>query len=252
MRIDKFLTEKFGSRNKASAAISDGLVLVNGKQVNASYEVKDTDEITFIKPKESYVSVGGFKLSKALKDFQFDVKNKIFVDVGASTGGFTDCLLQNGAKKVYCIDIGESQLDESLIVKNVKVIDNFNARNLCLELFEEKPDCAVIDVSFISLTYVLGAVSKILPDGGSVIALIKPQFECEGKTVGKNGIVKDKKIHEKVITKICDFAKTCNLSPVKLTNAPIVKGKNKEYLLLLIKNANINLSIKNLINCIIL
>ena len=109
MRIDKFLTEKFGSRTKAARAVKDGLVLVNGKKVDVSYEIKESDSLDFLKPEESYVSLGGYKLSKALKDFKFSVKNMIFADIGASTGGFTDCLLQNGAKKVYRIDVGETQ-----------------------------------------------------------------------------------------------------------------------------------------------
>ena len=247
MRIDKILAEKYGSRNKAAAAIDKGYVFVNGKRVNVSYDLKDSDEITFVEPTESFVSVGGFKLSKAIKDFNFIVKDKIFVDVGASTGGFTDCLLQNGAKKIYCVDVGESQLDKSLLCDKIKVIDNFNARNLRLDLFDEKPECAVIDVSFISLTYILEAVASVIPDGGEVIALIKPQFECESKNVGKNGIVKDAKTHEKIITKICEFAYKNKLTPINITNAPIVKGKNLEYLVLLEKNKNISLSIKNLI-----
>ncbi|MDE7264989.1 MAG: TlyA family RNA methyltransferase, partial [Clostridia bacterium] len=191
MRLDKYLTEKYGSRAKASAAIKSGLVLVNGKICAASYEVKQTDKLEFLLAEESFVSAGGFKLSKALKDFGFDASGKIFADVGASNGGFTDCLFQYGAKKVYCIDVGESQLDKSLLDKNVVVIDNFNARNLSKDIFGERLDGVVIDVSFISLTYILEAVSGLLEDGEKVIALIKPQFECESRKVGKNGIVKD-------------------------------------------------------------
>ena len=189
------------------------------------------------------MSVGGFKLSKALKDFGYSVDGKIFADVGASTGGFTDCLLQNGATKVYCIDIGKSQLDDSLLNGNVVVIDNFNARNLSAELFQEKLDGVVIDVSFISLTYILEAVSSILDDGAHVLALIKPQFECESRRVGKNGIVRGSEAHRRILEKVLVFAENCNLIPQKLTNAPIVNGKNFEYVILLEKNAkckNIN------------
>ncbi len=237
MRIDKYLSDKFSSRTKAAEAVEKGLVLVNGKTVPPSYEVKDGDDIEVLQAEESFVSVGGYKLSKALKDFGFDVRGKIFADVGASTGGFTDCLLQNGAKKVYCIDVGESQLDSSLKSEKVVVIDNYNARNLSRDVFAEDIDGAVIDVSFISLTYILDAVSNILKSGCTVIALIKPQFECESKRVGKNGIVKDAKVHERIIRKIYDYSETCNLSPQKLTNAPIVQGKNMEYLILLEKNS---------------
>ena len=229
MRIDKFLAEKLGSRTKAAAAIEKGLVLVNGKPVQSSYVVKDGDDVTVNRAEEDYVSAGGFKLSKALKDFGYPIIGKIFADIGASTGGFTDCLLKNGAKKVYCIDVGESQLDKSLLSQNVVVIDNFNARGLTREVFSDKIDGVVIDVSFISLTYVLKNVADILETGGIVFALIKPQFECESRSVGKNGIVKDKKTHEKIIKKICGYASNVGLAPQMLTNAPIVKGKNKEF-----------------------
>ncbi len=239
MRIDKYLAERFGSRNKAAAAISKGLVFVNGKTVSVSYEIKDFDAVTFATAEEEYVSAGGFKLSKALKDFGFSVKGKVVADIGASTGGFTDCLLQNGAGKVYCIDVGESQLHESLKGGNVVVIDNYNARNLNARLFAEIPDCVVIDVSFISLTYILDAVAAVVSnDGGDVIALIKPQFECESRSVGKNGIVKGAAEHKKIIEKIYRFAVEHGLAPLKLTNAPIRKDKNMEYLILLEKGAS--------------
>lgn len=243
MRLDKFLTEKFGSRTKAANAISRNLVLVNGKSAQPSYDIKDSDDIKILVAEENYVSVGGFKLSKALKDFSYSVEGKIFADVGASTGGFTDCLLQHGATKVYCIDIGESQLHPNLLRSNVVVIDNYNARNLSAELFSEKLDGVVIDVSFISLTYILEAVSGVLDDGAHVIALIKPQFECESRKVGKNGIVRDSEAHRRILEKVLSFAENCNLIPQKLTNAPIVSGKNLEYVVLLEKNAkckNIN------------
>lgn len=249
MRIDKYLSEKYGSRTKAAKAIESKLVLVNGKPVSSAYEVKDGDKIEFLQAEESFVSAGGYKLSKALKDFNFCVKDKVFADIGASTGGFTDCLLQNGAKKVYCIDVGESQLDESLKGKNTVVIDNFNARNLTEELFEEKPDGVVIDVSFISLTYILGAVAKVLDSGKCVLALIKPQFECESRSVGKNGIVRDGKIHKRIIEKIYDFSVSVGLAPKKLTNAPIIKEKNMEYVILLEKDGICEKN-ENLLKCI--
>lgn len=249
MRLDKFCAENFGSRTKAANAIDSGLVLVNGKVVAASYILKDTDEVSFLESKESYVSAGGYKLSKALKDFSFSVEGKIFADIGASTGGFTDCLLQNGASKVYCVDVGESQLHESLRKKNIVIIDNFNARNLTGNLFSDKLDGAVIDVSFISLTYILGGVANILENGGTVIALIKPQFECESRSVGKNGIVKEPAVHKKIIEKIYTFANNCNLSPKQITNAPIIKNKNLEYLILLEKEGK-SLDIKELIKSV--
>lgn len=238
MRIDKYLADKLGSRTKAANAVSKGLVKVNGRTVVRSYEVKDGDEISVDEVEESFVSAGGFKLQKALKDFNFNAEGKIFADVGASTGGFCDCLLKNGAKKVYCIDVGESQLDKSLLSKNVVVIDNFNARNLNTELFEEELDGVTVDVSFISLTYILGAVAGVIGNDKCVLALIKPQFECESKSVGKNGIVRDSAMHAKIISKIYDYALSVGLAPQKLTNAPIIKGKNYEYVILLKKCAD--------------
>lgn len=249
MRIDLFLKDKFGSRNKASNAVAEGLVLVNGKCVTSSYEVKEWDDITVLTPEVSFVSAGGFKLHKALKDFAFSVKGGIFADIGASTGGFTDCLLQNGAEKVYCIDVGESQLDGSLRDKNVVIIDNFNARNLTRNTFEEKLDGVVIDVSFISLTYILGAVSEVLEDGASVLALIKPQFECGTHNVGKNGIVRELSHRKKIIGKICEFATSVNLAPIEITNAPVVKGKNIEYIIHLVKNGK-PLSANSILNTV--
>lgn len=236
MRIDLYLKDRFGSRNKAAKAISDGYVLVSGESVAPSYDVGESDEITILQPEVNFVSAGGFKLFKALNDFGFSVKDGIFADIGASTGGFTDCLFQSGAKKVYCIDVGESQLDNALKEKNVAIYDNFNARNLRREMFEEPLDGVVIDVSFISLTYILGAVSGILQDGRSVLALIKPQFECGSRSVGKNGIVRDISERRKIIKKICDFAESVNLAPVQITNAPIIKGKNVEYVIRLVKS----------------
>lgn len=247
MRLDKFLAERFGSRTKAASAIDKGLVKVNGKCIVPSYDYKDGDCLDILEEEKNFVSNGGYKLSKALKDFGFIVKDKVYIDVGASNGGFTDCLLQNGAKKVYCIDVGESQLDESLKLKNVVVLDNFNARNLTKEVFPEKIDGAVIDVSFISLTYVLKNVADVISDNEYIIALIKPQFECENKNVGKNGIVKEPTAHKRIITKICKFAHDIGLSVINMTNAPIKQGKNLEYMVLLQKKPSQIFNIDELI-----
>lgn len=246
MRIDKYLSEKFSSRTRAADAIEKGLVLVNGNTVSPSYSVRENDVITFVEA-ESFVSRGGFKLNKAVSDFNLDFKDKVFIDVGASNGGFTDCLFRNGAKKVYCIDVGESQLDKSLLEKNVVVYDNFNARNLSPDMFNEEIDGAVIDVSFISLTYILGAVASVIKDGGEIIALIKPQFECDSKSVGKNGIVKGADKHKKIIAKIYDFSLSIGLSPIALTTAPVIQGKNIEYLIRLINAPQKNIQINELI-----
>ncbi len=247
MRIDKFLAEKFGSRNKAAFAVENGRVLVNGKNVTVAYEVKDTDEITFVEIGSTFVSAGGYKLEKALNDFNFDVKGMVFADVGASTGGFTDCLLQRGAKKVYCIDVGESQLDTSLLNENVTVIDNYNARDLHCGLFLEPIEGVVCDVSFISLTYVLNGIASVLAQNGVAFVLIKPQFELEKKDIGKNGIVKQANKREQAIQRVYHYALSCGLAPINLTCAPEIKGKNKEFVLYLKKGAN-SAPLKDLLN----
>ena len=235
MRLDKYAAQKFSSRSKAAAAIRRGAVLVNGIQRDAAYEVKEDDEVSFLDEELTFVSAGGYKLHKALCDFGLDVGGKVFADIGASTGGFTDCLFKAGAKKVYCIDVGESQLDKTLSDKNIVVIDGFNARNLNRGLFAEELDGVTIDVSFISLTYILRPVGEILGDKKCVLALIKPQFECECRRVGKNGIVRGADRHRGVIEKIYNFAISCNLAPVAITRAPEVKGKNIEYVIWLEK-----------------
>ncbi|MCD8201870.1 MAG: TlyA family RNA methyltransferase, partial [Clostridia bacterium] len=177
MRIDKELTEKYGSRTKAARAVERGEVLVNGKIVPASYDLKPTDIMTFGMSGSRYVSMGGYKLQKALDEFEIDPEGLIYADIGASTGGFTDCLLQRGAKKVYCVDVGKNQLDSLLLGDKTVVIDNFNARDLTPDLFDDTLDGIVADVSFISLTYIMEGVAASLGDGKIFIGLIKPQFE---------------------------------------------------------------------------
>lgn len=238
MRIDKFLAEKYGSRTKAARAVEKGLVLVNGKRVDPSYDVSGWGGVTLSEEEESFVSQGGYKLNKALGDFGFSVSGFVCADIGASTGGFTDCLFRKGAKKVYCIDVGESQLDPRLKSQNVVVYDKFNARNLNGDIFAEDLDLIVADVSFISLTYILDKVAQVLQCGKHVIALIKPQFECESRRVGKNGIVKNRDAIISIIRKIYDFSVACGLAPKKLTPAPVIKGKNREFLILAEKNGS--------------
>jgi len=240
MRLDIFLTEKFHSRNKAGEAIKRGEVLYNGQVVKPSQIIKDENLITFSKPLEYYVSNGGYKLSKALKDFKLNVDNLIIADIGASTGGFTDCLLQNNAQKVYAIDVGESQLDQDLKNdKRVIIKDNTNARYLTKEIFEDKLDFIVMDVSFISVKLILPQIINILEDGKSLIILIKPQFECEHKKINKNGIVTDKNFRKTIIKNIIDFCAILKLYTYGITNAPIKTDKNIEYLLYL-KKGEIN------------
>ena len=237
MRLDKYLSAgEFSSRTKAARAIEKGLVLLNGKRAKPSDEVGQNDIITLLEAEESFVSEGGYKLSKALSSFDISVKDKVFADIGASTGGFTDVLLQNGARRVYAVDVGSCQLDEKLRNDGrVIVMDDTNARNLGKGDFGENLDGVVADVSFISLTYILPVISEILGEGGSVFVLIKPQFECGASALDKRGVVKSGKNRRQAIEKIYDFSVSCNLAPQSICTAPEKERKNREYVLYLIK-----------------
>lgn len=231
MRADKYFAEKFGSRTKAAEAIERGLVLINGKTIKAKDEIKETDEIAFVTVKELFVSNGGYKLARAIETFDLSCKDKVFVDIGASTGGFTDCLLQNGAKKVYAVDVGESLLHESLL-DDTRIIpmENTNARYLEKKNFADSIDGVVTDVSFISLRLIFPAIKNILRETGEAVVLVKPQFECENKNIGKSGIVHTS-AHTKIVEKVLGYALENGLYPFGITNAPLRKGKNIEYVL---------------------
>lgn len=231
MRADKYFSERYGSRTKAAEAIERGLVLVNGKPIKPKTEIKETDAIVFVEAEEMFVSNGGYKLDRALRAFQFDCKDKIFADIGASTGGFTDCLLQNGARKVYTVDVGESLLHESLL-DNEKIVqmENTNARYLKKEDFADTLDGVVTDVSFISLRLIFPVIKEILGQNGSAFVLIKPQFECENKHIGKSGIVAPS-AHPSIVEKVLGYLAENGLYPHGIVNAPVRKGKNIEYVL---------------------
>ena len=231
MRADKYFAEKYGSRTKAAEAIEKGLVLLNGAPIRAKDEVKDSDEISFLEAEQSFVSNGGYKLARAIDVFSFSVKDKIFVDIGASTGGFTDCLLQNGAAKIYAVDVGESLLHKSLL-GNAKIVrmENTNARYLTQDDFPEPIDGIVTDVSFISLRLIFPAIKSILGALGEAVVLIKPQFESEKKHIGKSGIV-HLSAHTEIVKKVLGYAEENGLYPLGITNAPVRKGKNVEYVL---------------------
>lgn len=234
MRLDVFLVENkfFDSRTKARQAIDRKEVFLDGKAVEkASFDVNDDTHKIEIFAEESFVSLGGYKLNKALNDFSYSVNNLVVADIGASTGGFTDCLLQNGAKKVYAIDVGESLLHESL-QNDPRIVrmENTNARYLSKKDFEETIDCVTIDVSFISLKLIIPAIFEILSENGTAFLLIKPQFECEKKNIGKSGIVHPS-AHPKIVKGIVDFCIETRLYPFGIVNAPIRKGKNIEYVL---------------------
>ncbi len=238
-RLDTILTEKniVESRHKAQAMILAGQVFVNNIKVNKPGK-KFTEDIEIeIKALPKFVSRGGLKLEYALNQFNVEVRDKICMDVGASTGGFTDCLLQYGANKVYAIDVGYGQLHYKLR-NNPKVIniEKCNFRYIKSNKILDLIDLCTIDVSFISLKLIVPKCLDFLKDNGEIIALIKPQFEAGKDEVGKGGIVKDSNIHEKVISNLKDFFSSINLSILGLVESPILGQKgNKEFLIYLKK-----------------
>lgn len=236
MRADKYFSEYFGSRSKAQSALGRGLVLRRGKPLIASDEVREGDEFTFLDAAR-FVSNGGWKLEQGLSVFQEDMSGCTVADLGASTGGFCDCLLRRGAKKVYCVDVGESLLDPALAKdERVVVMDKTNARYLSTADFPEKLDCVTSDLSFISLRLVLPAVRELLDNGGRAFVLFKPQFECEGKGLGKSGIL-PVRLHAELLADFYDFCVSLDLSPVNIVNAPVRPKKNIEYIIHLQKSA---------------
>ena len=237
MRLDQFFSEEFEySRTKAQQLIESGFVSVNNLTQNkVSYKIKESDKVEIISSFQ-FASLGGDKLYKAFNDFNYSVKNKVCLDIGASNGGFTDCMLQNGAKKVYALDVGECALEEKIKNNpNVIVKDRTNARSVTWEEIGEKCDFASIDVSFISLKLILPNAYNLIKDDGEIIALIKPQFEAGKKYLSKKGIVTSQKVIDNIIQDIKDFAIQTKFKVVNITNAPIKENKNKEYLIWLKK-----------------
>lgn len=236
MRADKFFADKFSSRTKAKEALAAGRILRNGKALSPSDEVKETDSFTILEG-DGFVSNGGKKLERGLCFFHADVEGKVIADLGASTGGFTDCLLKRGAKRVFCVDVGEDQLASELKGNaRVTIMDRTNARYLERSSFSEPVDDVVSDLSFISLRLVLPAIAKILPEGGRAFLLFKPQFECGGVGLGKSGILPRSR-HAPLLDAFYEFACGMDLAPQGIVNAPVVEGKNLEYILFLQKGA---------------
>ncbi|MFV0516792.1 MAG: TlyA family RNA methyltransferase [Aminipila sp.] len=240
-RLDVILVEKgfFQSREKAKSAIMAGIVFVDGQRIDkAGTSVSDTSEFFIKEDICPYVSRGGLKLEKALNEFDFNLKDAVSVDIGASTGGFTDCMLKNGAVKVFAIDVGYGQLDWKL--RNdprVVNMEKVNVRYLDFDTVDKNIDFISIDVSFISLKLVLPVASKLLAETGSIVCLVKPQFEAGREQVGKKGIVKDINVHKEVIRNVINYAKENNLYPQGLTFSPVTGAKgNIEYLLHLKKS----------------
>lgn len=223
------------TRSQAQALIMAGDVLVDGKVTTKSGTLVRKDaEIEIRRPPE-YVSRGGFKLEKAIREFSIEVKDKVCADIGASTGGFTHCLLKFGARLVYAIDVGRGLLHPILVSDpRVKVIEGYNARYLEPNLFPIKPALSTIDVSFISVRKILPALVNCLEEEKEIVILVKPQFEAEYKRVSRGGVVVKPEFHIEVIEKVIDFSQTLQLYPCNLTFSPI-KGRagNIEYLLYL-------------------
>ncbi len=238
MRIDVYLAENgyCKSRSKAAEAIKEGRVLVCGKPVEKpSFLVEEGMEVTLLESEEEgFVSRAGYKLEGALKAFDIDVSGMTAVDLGASTGGFTDCLLQRGAAYVYAVDVGHSQLDEKLLCDaRVKNMEKTNARYLKKENFTRPVDIVVTDVSFISQRLLYPAVADILPSGGLFVSLIKPQFELGKQHVGKGGIVRDPqgKLFRNLLAELKAEGSNHGLKLLSYTDSPILGGDgNREYL----------------------
>ena len=240
-RLDVLLVKKnlIQSRERAKTTIMAGMVIVDGNKIDkAGTMVKENADIRVLGNQIPYVSRGGLKLEKAIKEFGVELKGKVTADIGASTGGFTDCMLQNGAVKVFAIDVGYGQLAWSLRTdERVVNMERTNVRNVTPEDIGQLIDLASIDVAFISLEKVLPAVKAMLKPDGQVVALIKPQFEAGKEKVGKKGVVRDPKVHLEVIHKVIDTAREMEFVTKELTFSP-VKGPegNIEYLVWLTKD----------------
>ena len=232
MRADKYFADKFGSRSKAKEKLLRGLVRIHGKPLAPDSEVTGDEEFIF-KEETTFVSRGGAKLERGLEMFGCSVSGKVFADLGASTGGFTDCLLRHGARYVYCVDVGENQLAEQIRTdERVRVMERTNARYLSKENFEKRLDGVVSDLSFISLKLVLPAVKNLLSEGGEAILLLKPQFECGKGAIGKSGILPVNK-HRPILVNFYASCLNVGLFPQNVVNAPLRAGKNVEYVVLL-------------------
>lgn len=235
-RLDVLLLELgyFDSREKAKAAIMAGLVFVGTEKIDKAGTKVPRDAALNVKgAPHPYVSRGGLKLEKAIKTFGLDLTDAVMLDIGASTGGFTDCALQHGAKFVYAIDVGYNQLDWSLRQdKRVRVMERMNFRHMTPDQLDaDKPGFASIDVSFISLKLILPVLAQLLEPGGRTVALIKPQFEAGREQVGKSGVVRDPAVHASVLREVLTFADALGFRLEGLTYSPITGGEgNIEFL----------------------
>ncbi len=238
MRIDAYLYQNgySKSRTKAKELIEAGKVSVDGKAcIKPSFEIDEKTAKVAVRKSESdgYVGRGGIKLAYALEKFGIDVNGKTCVDIGASTGGFTECLINNGAKKVFAVDSGSGQLDEKLRNDGrVVCMENFNARNLELSDIENTGTDVVVDVSFISQNLIYPAIKRIAKKDADIVTLIKPQFEAGKENIGKHGVVKDEKVIKRVIEDIKKCAYDAGFETKGIETSPIKGGSgNTEYLI---------------------
>ncbi len=244
VRLDLYLFENgfTESREKAKALIMSGIVYVNDqKELKPGRDIKSDDTVEVRGSTLKYVSRGGLKLEKAMQEFPIELDDSICMDIGASTGGFTDCMLQNGAKKVYSIDVGYGQLAWKLRSdERVVNLERTNFRYVTHEQIPEEIDFASVDVSFISLKIILPVMYELLKDNGEAVCLIKPQFEAGREKVGKKGVVRDVNVHTEVIENIVSFAASQKFTVSGLSYSP-VKGPegNIEYLIYLKKSNEI-------------
>ena len=235
MRLDLFLAEggMVDSRTDAKNFILAGAVSVNGKVINKpSFDVAGSEDIQVDKSGKRYVSRGGLKLEAALDGFKINVNELMALDIGASSGGFTDCLLKRGVKRVIAVDSGYGQLVESVRNdKRVVVIENYNARYMSPSDFDYVPNLAVMDVSFISAKLIIPAVSSVLAPGGLFICLIKPQFEVGRSGLNKKGVVKNDTLRKNAVNDVIEFALCCGFTKLGVMESPIIGGDgNIEYL----------------------
>lgn len=239
-RLDLILTGRglAPSRERAKALIMEGVVFVNGVREDKAGTTFPIDCDIEVRGGMEFVSRGGYKLKKALSVFTIELGDKICMDIGASTGGFTDCMLQNGAKRVYSVDVGTNQLDYRLRTdERVVCMEQTNVRYMTPEDIADVPDFISVDVSFISLSLILPVVSAMLSPQGSAVCLIKPQFEAGREQVGKHGVVREPSVHRQVIEKVVGYAGDNGLFAAGLSFSPIKGPKgNIEYLLYLLKH----------------
>lgn len=241
------------TRSKAQNMIKNSAVSVNGMIITKpAFLVNKSDEIKIVGETLKYVGKGGLKLEKAISEFKIDLKGKTCVDFGASTGGFTDCMLQNGAEYVYAVDVGKNQLDKSLIDNpRIENIENTNIKDVTKSMFVKNIDFCTADLSFISLSYAVPVVYEILSDEGEAVMLIKPQFEAGKKSLSKKGIVNDKKVHIKILANIVTLIENSGFSIINLTHSPIKGGSGNIEYLIYVKKSKENLSFSNDIKTIV-